>query len=178
MTMRTLRWMLCISLGLLIAQTVPAAVCRPMSDTQLDQVYAAGFDIKVDLGLSLAATKPDAVIVAGGSAAAVQNFMEQGMAVSRTSTTRNSGSFDPTGTYMPNLQDLTVNNINISDNALQHASSLLNVFALEGDIAVGVNINVVVNPINSAFNVTQMNMNWGTMNLSDAFSTLTSTPSN
>jgi len=173
-----LRWMICMGIGLLLMQAVSAAVRQAMTDNQLDQVFAAGLDIKVDMGLNLAASNPDAVLVAGGNTAALQNVMDRGMALANTASTRNDGTFDPTGAYMPNLQNLTVNNIKISDEAFKNSNSLLNVFALEGDIAVGLNINVIVNPVNSAFNLTQMNMNWGTINYADTFKTLASTPTN
>ncbi len=178
MVKRTLLRVICLGCAVLLAQVVPAAVCRALSDTQLDQVYAAGFDVDVDLGVNVAASQPNSVLVTSQNAAALQNFVQKGLTLAQSVATRDTASFDTTGAYMPNLQSLTVNNLNISNAALQNASTLMNIFALQGDVAVGVNINVVVNPTNSVFNVTQVNMNWGTTNFSNAFSTLSSSPNN
>jgi hypothetical protein len=166
-----LRWAACIGLGLLLGGAAFAAP-RPLTDTQLDAVYAAGFNVQVDMGIDLAASNPESVVLAGTSSA-LQQFFAGGMRLASTAGGgQNTGAFDPTGAYMPNLQQLTVNNINISDNALQNASSLLNIFALQGDIAVGLNLNVVVNPTNSLFNVSQTNINWATLGLSSVLPTL------
>ncbi|MHB9133158.1 MAG: hypothetical protein ACYDBB_18980 [Armatimonadota bacterium] len=167
MDKQLLRRTLCIVAGLLVSGLAVVAAPRALSDTELDSVYAAGFNVQVDFGIDIAATNPDALIVQYGNADAVQNFLDHGMAIANASGTgtRNTGSFDPSGAYMPDLQNLTVNNINITDNALMNSTTLMNVFALEGDIAIGVNLNVVVNPINSTFNINQSNINWGSFTI-------------
>lgn len=173
--MATRNWQRIFGLGIGLAVSVMAlAAPQRLSDLQLDEVYAAGFNIQVDLTMDIAASNPDAVFISGsGGEAALQQFLDQGMTVARTSGgARNNVSFDPTGAYLPDLERLTVNNLMITDNALQNSQSLVNVFALEGDVAIGVNLNVVVNPIDSIFNVTQTNINWSTLGLSDAFTTL------
>lgn len=176
MTTTTMRGMLCLLLGILLSSLVVAAPPRPMTDAQLDSVYAAGFNINVDMGIDLAASQPNSVFVTGGNTSNVINGLSITRGTSNT-TGSNSGSIDPTGTYMPNLQNLVVNNINIAANALQNAKTLMNIFALQGDVAVGVNLNVVINPTNTTFSVSQTNINWGNVNLSSALPTLTtSTP--
>lgn len=168
MTVQWLRGMVVLGMGVLLASAVWAAP-RALNDTQLDQVYAAGFDVTVDFDVDIAASKPESVFVEGGSAAAFSQLLNQGMTIANSrSSSRNSGSFDPTGSYMPNLQNLVVNNINISENALKNATTMMNVFALEGDVAIGLNLNVVVNPTNTNFTVQQTNVNWGTLNLADS----------
>jgi hypothetical protein len=161
---------MCAGLGLLVMAagwTKP----RTLSDRQLDAVFAAGFEVKVDLGLDIAASKPDAVYVQGGNQGAIAGLLNSttNLATTRLGA-RNEVTVDPSGTNMPNLQNLTVNNINISQNALQNATTLMNVFAMEGDVAIGVNLNVVVNPINSNFNIAQTNVNWGMLHVNDGVS--------
>lgn len=171
MTTIFLRWMLCISLGVLLCSLVAAAPPQALSDGQLDQVYAAGFNVTIDMDIDLSATNPDAVFVTGEGAAALQQLMNGGLSFSTNAGgSRNTSSFDPNGTYMPNLQNLTVNNINISDQALQNSNTMMNIFALQGDVAVGMNLNIIVNPTNTALNIIQTNINWGMINqLSDNF---------
>jgi len=164
--------MLCVGISILLSSIVVAGP-RPLTNQQLDQVYAAGFDVRVDLDLDLAATNPDAVIVQSGDKAALMRIVDSGITIAHSSGTRNSSSFDPSGAYVPDLQNitsLTTNNINVS--GLQNATTLMNLFALDGDIAVGLNLNVIVNPVNSVWTTYQNNVNWGTLNLSDAFQSL------
>jgi len=165
-----------IIIGILMMASMAAiAAPRPLSDSEMDGVYAAGFDLQVDLGIDIAATNPDAVVVQMGNYSAAQAFLNNGMSfTSRGTGTRelNSGSLDPSGMYMPNLQNLVVNNINIAADALANSSTLMNVFALQGDVAIGVNLNVIVNPTNSTFDIHQFNMNWGSLTISDALTTL------
>ncbi len=170
MTGTVLRWSMCIGAALLLAG---AGWTRPraLSDRQLDAVYAAGFEVKVDLGLDVSATKPDSVYVQSGSMSSISSLLNSSMNLATTRLgARNEVTADPSGATMPNLQNLTVNNINISQNALQNANTLMNVFALEGDVAIGVNLNVVVNPINSNFTISQTNVNWGTLHVNDGVS--------
>ena len=165
------RWLLCSALAALCATWGLAGGTRQaLSDTELDAVYAAGFNIQIDFGIDVAASNPDAVVMTGGGT----DFLNQGMTLSHTSGGgRNEVRYDPSGSYMPDFQNLqSTNSLNITGNALQNAQSLLNIFALEGDIAVGVNLNVVVNPVDSIFNVSQTNINWSNLGLSDAFTTL------
>ncbi|HEY3418306.1 MAG TPA: hypothetical protein VGM23_15630 [Armatimonadota bacterium] len=177
MAMSMQRWMPAVIIGILMMASMAAvAAPRALSDSELDRVYAAGFDVTVDLGLDIAATNPDAVVVQMGNPSAALGLLNQGMTMTAHaagSRDTNSGSLDPGGMYMPNLQNLVVNNINIAADALSNATTLMNVFALQGDVAIGVNLNVIVNPTNSTFDIHQSNYNWSTLNLSDAFKTLT-----
>ena len=158
----------CLGIGLLFSGIVAvAAAPRPLSDSQLDGVYAAGLDVQVSMDMSLSATNPEAVVVQSANPTLAPAMLQQGITLTRSNIgTINSGSFDSTGAYMPNLQNLVVNNLQISNNALQNASTMMNIFAMQGDVAVGVNLNVVVNPTNSVIAPTQTNVNWGTINLS------------
>jgi hypothetical protein len=175
MTTKILRWMLLGVLSILCISIVAAATPRPLADHQLDDVYAAGFDVQVDFNMDVAAERPESVILLSGDQQALESLAGQGITLTRTmGGGRNTAGLDPNGTYVPNLQNLTNNTINLSGNALQNATSLLNIFALEGDVAVGLNLNVVVNPVNSPVNVSQMNLNWGTLNLSNALPTFAS----
>ena len=169
----TFRTLASMAIALLLGMSMAMAASRTLSDSELDGVYAAGFNVTVDFVIDLTATNPDAVLVQGGNPAALQQFFDHGMTLARSRDfgETNLGSLDPSGVYMPNLQNLVVNNINISDGALSNATTLMNIFALQGDIAVGLNLNVVVNPVNSAFNITQTNINWSNIGLSDAFLT-------
>jgi hypothetical protein len=163
--------------GLLLGSVglMAVAVKTPLADAQLDTVFAAGFEIKdvqVQIDFDVMSSNPNATIFQGSSLAAVQEVLNQGLSLSHSLGTRNSGSFDPSGAYMPNLQNLTINNINIADGALKDATTLMNIFALDGDVAVGVNLNVIINPTNSYFAVMQNNVNWGALGLSDALGTM------
>jgi hypothetical protein len=153
------------------------AVPKPLTDAQLDTVYAAGFDVELTMGLDVAASNPEAVVLQTNNPEAIAQLFTQGLPLTRaiTGTGRNEALLDPSGAYMPNLQNLTVNNINITDNALKNATTLLNIFALDGDVAVGVNLNVIVNPSGGIFNVNQTNMNWSNLLVSDALNTLGTT---
>lgn len=149
------------------------AAPRPLTDAQLDTVYAKGFDVEIKMGLDVAATNPEAVILQSSNPETIAQLFGQGIPLTRAvSTGRNEGLVDPSGAYMPNLQNLTVNNINITGDALKDASTLLNIFALDGDIAVGVNLNVVVNPVGGNWNINQTNMNWTNLLVSDALKTM------
>ena len=117
MTGTVLRWSMCIGAALLLAG---AGWTRPraLSDRQLDAVYAAGFEVKVDLGLDVSATKPDSVYVQSGSMSSISSLLNSSMNLATTRLgARNEVTADPSGATMPNLQNLTVNNINISQNA-------------------------------------------------------------
>jgi hypothetical protein len=164
MTTLSLRALLLPAILILLAGSVLAAPKKAMADHELDAVYAAGFEVRIDVDLDVAATNPDALLfIPGGDSAAFGQFVSRGMDIAHSGRSREPGTFDPNGTYMPNLQNLTMNNISLGDGALQNASTLLNVFALQGDVAVGVNLNVIVNPTNSNINLTQMNVNWSTI---------------
>lgn len=165
MTTKTMRWMLSIVLGVLVSSIVAAATPKPLTDSQLDGVYAAGFDIRVDLDIDVAASNPDAVLIQGGGGnAALHSYVDRGLTVARSMTgTRNTGSMDAGGTYMPNLQNLTTSTVSLGAGALQNATSLLNVFALDGNLNIGVNFNVIINQAGSPINITQTNVNGGTL---------------
>lgn len=158
----------------LVLGVMAFAAPRPLSDAQLDTVYAAGFDVQVKMGLDVAASDPQSVILQSNNPDAVAQLFTQGLQLSRAigDGGRNEATVDPSGAYMPNLQNLTINNINIANDALKNATTLLNIFALNGDVAVGVNLNVIVNPTGGTFNVNQANMNWSNLPLSDALKTL------
>ncbi len=146
---------------------------RPMSDDQLDAVYAAGFDVEIRMDMDLAASNPDALVLQGGDPEMLSQLFTSGIPLARSASTgRNTALIDPSGAYMPNLQNLTVNNINITGEALKDATTLLNIFALDGDVAVGLNLNVIVNPVGGNWNINQTNMNWTNLLVSDALSTL------
>jgi len=177
MFMSTLGRSLCIGWCILLSGIVViAAPPRALSDSQLDGIFAAGLDVQVSMDMDIAASQPDSVLIQGGAGAA-QQLLNQGLTLTRTGIgDRNSSSFDPSGAYMPNLQNLVVNNLNITQNALQNANTLMNIFAMQGDVAVGVNLNVVVNPVNTYIAPVQTNMNWGMLNLGANLSSLSPVP--
>ncbi len=178
MTTNTLRGMLCIALGALMSSLVVAAVPKSLTDAQLDGVYAAGLDIRVDLDVDVAGSKPGAILIDDGGAAAMRQYYSSGTTLAHSIVgSRNSASLDPSGTYTPTLQNLTSSSISLATGALQNATTLMNIFSLGGDLNVGLNFNVIVNPVNSPINLTQTNINSSTLHI-DPLSTLGTTLGN
>jgi hypothetical protein len=162
----------CIGITLVMSLTAFAAP-RPLTDAQLDAVYAAGFDVEIKMGLDVAASNPEALVLQASDPETLTQLFTQGIPLTRAASSgRNEAVIDPSGAYMPNLQNLTVNNINITGEALKDATTLLNIFALDGDVAVGVNLNVIVNPTGGTYNINQTNMNWTNLLVSNALQTL------
>lgn len=171
------RWMLCTGIGLLLlgGSRLAATPTTALDDAQLSDIYAAGFDVQMDFDIDLAAQNPNGLLVQGGSLDALRDYANQRLsnASSEVSNALSSGGrFDANGTYMPSLPSITNNTLNMSDNAMQNARTLLNVIALNGDVAVGMNMNIIVNPGDTPFTVTQTNINWSILSsLSDLFPT-------
>lgn len=165
MTIMNLRWLFCLMLTLLLAGAAFAAPedeLVPLADAELEAVCAAGLNVQLNLDVDLSTANPSDLLLIGPnnlsslypSGQAAQQPMPSGSGGFST-----GGVIDMDGTMLPDFQSVFNNNVSISDNALQNAQSLLNIISL-GDVAVGVNITIIVEPTNSNFNMTQANVNW------------------
>lgn len=170
--MFTMRWLCCFILLLLVMGAGVTAIDPiPLSDSELAGVVAAGFNVTIDFGVDVKAP-PNSLLIQQDQLDALKDFATTHLQhASVTGGIDAAPSVDTGGINLPNLQTLVNNNINISDNALQNSRSLLNIIAL-GDVAVGMNLTIIVNPGDTPFNVTQTNINW-----SDLISSLLPTPS-
>lgn len=131
-----------------------------LDDTQLSAVYAQGFNITVDFDVDLATTDPNAVVVTGQQLQDMQKLVLRSVSPTGSmALARRSSFMDADGNIMPGMNAIN-NALNMSDHAMENAKSLLTVFALNGDVAIGLNMNIIVNPGDTPFTVTQMNLNW------------------
>lgn len=161
MKIMNLRWFICLGTVLMLAVAVWGAEEElvPMADAELDAVCAAGLNFQVNLDVDLSANHPDFLFISD-KLGSLRPLAEAGQRSTSTAGSLSGGSpIDTDGTLLPDFQSAINNNISITDNALQNAQSLLNIIAL-GDVAVGINITVIVDPTNSPFNITQTNINW------------------
>lgn len=175
MVKTTLRWWFCAILMLLVmGMSLAAPVEQPLNDSELDAIWATGFNIDINLDLDVKTDQPGSLIIDKTQLDSLKQFADDTMQRTTMHTRTTGGAFTTDGIDLPNFSSVvsnTVNNIDISGNALQNAQSLLNIVAL-GDVAVGVNLVVIVNPGDTPFTITQTNINW-----SDIISSLTPTPS-
>jgi len=159
MQVMNLRWFICLMVMLLagMAFAVPEEM-EPLADAELESVCAAGLNIQVDLDVGLATNHPDLMLINTNRLDSLRAIAE---ANQQQSSSMSGGGLvgDILDGVMDTIQNTINSSISISDNALQNAQSLLNIIAL-GDVAVGINITVIVNPTNSPFDVTQTNINW------------------
>ena len=172
MGMTSLRWLLLIMLAWLIVETgVASPVLEILDDRELATIYATGLNIQIDLDFDLTTPEPNTLFIDREKLDALQAFANASKERTSLLNGTSGGTFDIDGINLSNFQSIVNNNITISDNALQHAQSLLNIIAL-GDVAVGLNLTIIVNPGDTPFTVTQTNINW-----SDLLSSITPTPS-
>jgi len=165
MTNMNLRWLFFFGLVLALAGAVFAAPedeLVPLADAELEAVCAAGLNITLNLGVDLSTANPsDLIVVSPNNLSSLQPLAgaTQQPSASGSGSFSTGGIIDMDGTMLPDFQSVINNNVSISDNALQNAQSLLNIISL-GDVAVGINITIIVEPTNSTFNTTQANVNW------------------
>lgn len=137
----------------------------PMSDQALDEIYAEGISFQLDLSLTI--DEAASVVLQGGNLADLQNLLTDGLSISAPSSATPSASvgssLEPMANFNPQAM---VDSIYIGGNAFQNASSLLNIIVQGGDVAVGVNITLVNNPVNSTFTVNQFNFNFSNITTS------------
>lgn len=167
-------WMPILGLCLWLTTTARSApLPAPLMDGELEQVYAAGFDVQVVLGLEIKTNDPNAVLIRQDQLDALRDYANSSL---HRSTARDgadgSGTFDTDGISLSNFESVINNSMNISGSALQNAQSLLTIFAM-GDVAVGLNLTVIVNPGDAPFSVTQTSINWSDLTFSAMKPTLT-----
>jgi hypothetical protein len=130
-----------------------------LSDEQMDGIYAEGLFFDLDLTLDI--KDPDSVRIEGGNAGDLQALLQNGLSWQSTGSSDASravaGALDPLGGLDPN--DLA-NSIYIGDNALQNTHNLLNLIVMGGDVGVGVNITVILNPVNTNLSLYNFNLNF------------------
>lgn len=154
------RWLLCLLLILLAWRISAAEIGIPLDDQVLDSIYARGSNVVIDLDIDVQALQPNSLLIDENGFAALQQLAASVQPqISSNGGAGRTVSLD--GVPIPDYSNV-VNNINITDNALQNAQSLLNIIAL-GDVAVGVNLTVIVNPGDTPLNITQMNINWSAL---------------
>jgi len=161
------RWCL-LTLVLLFAagSGFAQATLQPLEDAELDAICATGLNIVIDLDLDLQTPQPDTLLINPAQLDALKALADNSLQRSSLSGGSTGGVFSTDGINLSNftgvINNSITNNVNITDNALQNAQSLLNIIAL-GDVAVGLNLVVVVNPGDAPFSVTQTNINWSNL---------------
>jgi hypothetical protein len=113
------------------------------------------------LDLSLDINDAQAVYLESGNWENLLALLDQGMTVESGDTGAASDtpatSLEPVANYDAGA---IVDSIYIGGNALQNAQSLLNLVVQGGDVGVGINITLVMNPVASEFSVHQFNFNF------------------
>jgi len=142
------------------------ATLQPLEDDELDAICATGLNIVIDLDLDLQTPQPDTLLINPAQLDALKALADNSLQRTSLSGGSTGGVFTPDGINLSGftgvINNSISNNVNITDNALQNAQSLLNIIAL-GDVAVGLNLVVVVNPGDAPFSVTQTNINWSNL---------------
>lgn len=159
----------CFCTVVLCLATLAGNATEPLTsldDAQLSAVYAQGFNITIDFDIDLATTDPNSVVVTGEQLKDMQNLVLRNVSpTGNAAFSRYPTMMDAGGNVLPGMNSIT-NALNITDHAMENAKSLLTVFALNGDVALGLNMNIIVNPGDTPFTVTQMNLNWANVLLS------------
>lgn len=162
MSRRRAGWCLTlIALAVLTAMIrMPAAAAPvPLADEELDAVYAEGLYFTLDMKLDVEGAS--AVRLEGGNLDDLQTLLNNG--VSWTS----AGIGNPANTVRAMVEpggDLDLNallgSIYIGGNALQNTHNLFNLVVQGGDVGVGINISIILNPVGSNFSVYNFNFNF------------------
>lgn len=121
-----------------------------LTDEEMDQTYAEGFVVHLDITLDVVSDVrlvADQILSQGG-----------GIPVQKDSPPpARDGNLDGArGRPAVNLQNV----LSLSGNALQNSRSLLNVIVQGGSVGIGVNLQVIINPSNSTFNISTRNFNF------------------
>lgn len=114
----------------------------PLSDEALDEVHARGIQIHLDIDLD--------ALSAGNVRSVLNTVGDQFLAQGSNLIAQQGGA-----TNVHNV-------IAVGGNALQNTQSFLTVIAL-GDVAIGVNLQVILNPSNSTFVISSNNINFSNL---------------
>ncbi len=120
-----------------------AAERSGLSDAELAEIHAQGVTVFMDFTIS-----PQAPGLLQQQAGVCAGIAPTGPTSAPTQV--NAGS-------------LNLSSIMLSGNALQNTQNLFNVIVQGGDVGIGVNIQVVVNPTNSNFVMNSANYNFAQM---------------
>ena len=161
------RWLILLSILLFAGGAGFAqSSLQPLEDNELDEICATGLNIVIDLDLDLQTPEPNSLLIDPAQLDALRALADNSLQRTSLSGSSTGGVFSTAGIDLANftgvINNSVTNNVNITDNALQNAQSLLNIVAL-GDVAVGLNLVVIVNPGDAPFSVTQTNINWSNL---------------
>ncbi len=132
----------------------------PLSDRELDGVYAEGLVFDLDMKLDI--QEGSTVSFEGGNVEDLKALLENGL------SWKSAGVGDSGGTVKAMLEpggdlnlDGLLGSIYVGGNALQNTQNLFNLIVQGGDVAVGINISVILNPVDSNFSLYNFNFNFG-----------------
>ncbi len=161
MSQRRAGWSLAlITLAALTALSqVAAAAPVPLTDQQLDGVYAEGLYFSLDMKLDVDGAS--SVRLEGGNLGDLEAVLNNGV------SWKSAGIGDAGKSVKAMLEpggdldlDALLGSIYIGGNALQDTHNLFNLVVQGGDVGVGINISIILNPVSSNFSVYNFNFNF------------------
>jgi len=156
-------WSLALALMTVAVLTAMSQVCAAapvrLGDRELDAVYAEGLYFSLDMKLDVDGAS--SVRLEGGNLGDLEAVLNNGV------SWRSAGIGDATKSVKAMLEpggDLDLNalmgSIYIGGNALQNTHNLFNLVVQGGDVGVGINISIILNPVNSNFSTYNFNFNF------------------
>ena len=145
----------------LAAGQAQAARMVPLSDAELDAVYAEG--IVIELGFDIAISE-GAEIVSNVGWDQVQELVADGFQIRGTGgdgTTVMSGALlDPSGSFVAVNPASLVGPLDGSEGSSSWSGPAIDIDVIDGNVAIGINIAVFINSVISDTSIYQFNFNF------------------